>query len=174
MARNGYPPETLTYLLFWEGPARQSRLGLAGRLRQDESGLPRRPPDQFLDSHVLCWSRHPNCHRSTRRPTAYVRQGSPCPVVSPPPSSCTCKSLPVDHLVPQGLLPRRCDQDHLPRSVRFGCNSERLCDRRRPRLHQPVAALTSGPAPRHTFSFFPCLAAVQQHFPSSLFPGESP
>lgn len=73
----------------------------------------------------------------------------------------------------QGSLPRRCDQDHLPRSVRFGCDAERLCDRRRPRLRQPVAALTSAPRPK-TQSFllyFPCLIRVQQPFLSSSPPG---
>lgn len=73
----------------------------------------------------------------------------------------------------QGSLPRRCDQDHLPRSVRFGCDAERLCDRRRPRLRQPVAALTSAPRPK-TQSFllyFPCLIRVQQPFLSSPPPG---
>lgn len=55
----------------------------------------------------------------------------------------------------QGSLPRRCDQDHLPRSVRFGCCAEGLCDRRRPRLRQPVAALTSAPRPKtRSFLFF--------------------
>lgn len=67
---------------------------------RDEGGLPRRPPDQFLDSHVLL-EPPSGCHRSPRRPTAYVRQGSPCPCCLSSPPSCTCKSLPVDHLVPR-------------------------------------------------------------------------
>lgn len=70
----------------------------------------------------------------------------------------------------QGSLPRRCDQDHLPRSVRFGCDAERLCDTRRPRLRQPVEALTSTPRPKTQPFLFSMSRSGPTVFRSFVFP----
>lgn len=129
---------------------------------RDEGGLLWRPADQLLDSHVLLHLPFlPSPLDSTTH--GIYSAGSPLPWCLSSPQFMHLRELAGRSSHLQGSLPRRCDQDHLPRSVRFGCYAERLCDRRRPRLRQPVAALTSAPRPKtRSFLFFPCLVRVQQ------------
>lgn len=139
-----------------------------GRLGRDEGGLPRRPPDQFLDSHVLlglplC------CHRSTRRTHGICPAGFPLPCCLSSPQFMHLQELAGRSSHLQGSLPRRCDQDHLPRSVRFGYDAERLCDPRRPRLRQPVEALTSAPRPKTQHFLFSMSRSGPTVFASLVF-----
>lgn len=139
-----------------------------GRLGRDEGGLPRRPPDQFLDSHVLlglplC------CHRSTRRTHGICPAGFPLPCCLSSPQFMHLQELAGRSSHLQGSLPRRCDQDHLPRSVRFGYDAERLRDPRRPRLRQPVEALTSAPRPKTQHFLFSMSRSGPTVFASFVF-----
>ena len=119
-----------------------------------------------------CWKLPFYCHRSTRPCTAYLRQGCPCPVVSHPPSSCTCKSLPVDHLISRDRYRGDVTKITCPDLSGSAATPKACVNRRRPRLRQPVAALTYAPRSKtQCFLFFlPCLVRAQQSCPSSFSP----
>lgn len=142
----------------WAGWPAESRCGW----------LVRASSRSILDSHVLLEPAFLllQSHLSTRTTHGICSAGFPLPCCLSPPQFMHLQELAGRSSHLQGLLPRRCYQDHLPRSVRFGCDAERLCDRRRPRLRQPASRsfdlFSPRPRHRHSFSPLPCLVGVEQ------------